>query len=386
MMDGRRALIIGAGIGGLAAGVALRQAGWAIRIHERAGNPRELGFGLGLAPNALSALHELGIAEPVVRRGARVAKIELRCIDGRVLRRLNLPVGLPAVVALRPDVHGALLAAVGDESLRLSSDAVSFSDTSRSVTVHFKDGSTDTGDVLIGADGVYSAIRKCLHPDESPPRPSGFCAVRGVAYGVGDYLGDLSGVGYLDNGIEAATVRASSDAVYWYVSLRARDVADATSQAILERRYPDFESSLRSIVSATKPDDMRFDQLFVRDPLEHWGDKRVTLLGDAAHPLLPHTGQGAAQALEDAVGLGLAVVGSNDVEHALRRYERVRSRRVRPFITMGPRIARVTTTTNVAIRTARTLAIRLAPERLLALSAHRFRRDPHRALRARAVG
>jgi 2-polyprenyl-6-methoxyphenol hydroxylase-like FAD-dependent oxidoreductase len=385
MSDRRTALIIGAGIGGLAAGLSLRRAGWDIRIHERAASPRELGFGLALAPNALSALHELGVAEHVVRAGARLAKIELRRANGRVLRRFNVKVGLPAVVALRSDLHGALLAAVGDDSLKLGSEAVSFSESRRGVTVHFRDGSADTGAILIGADGVHSTVRKRLHPNERSPRPSGFCAVRGVAYGVGDYLGGLSGVGYLDDAIEVATVRASSDAdaVYWYMSLRSQDVTDPAPMTILNQRCGDFEPALRAILLATKPGDMRFDHLFQRDALRTWGVGHVTLLGDAAHLLMPHTGQGAAQALEDAVALGLAMAGSGSVEQALRRYEAVRSRRTRAFIRLGPRIARVTTTSNVAIKAVRSLALRLTPERILALSARSFQRDPHRELRSR---
>ena len=104
MSNARTALIIGAGIGGLAAGVALRRAGWRIRIHERASGLRELGFGLGLAPNALAALNELGVAETVTSAGSRLAKVELRYANGQVLRRLNLQFGLPSVVALRPDL------------------------------------------------------------------------------------------------------------------------------------------------------------------------------------------------------------------------------------------------------------------------------------------
>ena len=385
MSNARTALIIGAGIGGLAAGVALRRAGWRIRIHERASGLRELGFGLGLAPNALAALNELGVAETVTSAGSRLAKVELRYANGQVLRRLNLQFGLPSVVALRPDLYGALLTAVGDEALRLGSEAVSINPGAGDVTVRFKDGSTDTGDVLVGADGIHSVIRKWLHPHERPPRPSGFCAVRGVAYGVGHFLGDLSGVGYLDDAIEAATVRASSDAVYWYVSLRSQDVEETTPQAILNRRCADVEPPLRAIWSATSSDDMRFDQLFERDALRTWGNGRITLVGDAAHPLLPHTGQGAALALEDAVALGLVIAGSGDTARALRQYEVVRRRRTRAFVKLGPRIARITTTKNVAIKTLRALAIRWAPERLLALSARSLQRDPHEKLRPQHV-
>ena len=385
MSRGRTAIIIGAGIGGLAAGLALRRAGWHVRIHERASSPRELGFGLGLAPNALLALSELGVADPVVRAGAEIARVEFRYLNGRVVRRLNLNVGLPSVVALRRDLHGALLRAVGDEAITLGREATSFSETAHGVTVDFTDGGREQGTVLIGADGVHSAVRRSLHPNEPPPRPSGFCAIRGVAYGVGEHLGGLSGVGYLDDGIEAATIRASSDGVYWYMSLRSQDVVGTEPAAILNERWRAFEPGLRAILLATRPDDMRFDLLFERDPLRSWGAGHVTLLGDAAHPMLPHTGQGAAQALEDAVALGLSLGPASDVERALRHYEAVRCRRTAGFARMGRRIARITTTRNVAIRTVRTLGLRWTPAWMLGLVARRFERDPHRELRSMAA-
>jgi 2-polyprenyl-6-methoxyphenol hydroxylase-like FAD-dependent oxidoreductase len=103
-------------------------------------------------------------------------------------------------------------------------------------------------------------------------------------------------------------------------------------------------------------------------------------LGDAAHPVLPHTGQGAAQALEDAVALGLVLSPSKDIGEALRRYEKVRMRRTRKFIKLGPRIARITTTRNALIQALRTFAIRMAPASVIGLAASQTS-DPHRDLR-----
>ncbi len=108
------ALIVGAGIGGLSAGVALQRAGWRVRIFERAPSPRELGFGLALAPNAMAALRELGVADAVKSQSAEPRRAEARRPDGTVLKRVELPPGAlggPTVVALRPALHGALLAA-----------------------------------------------------------------------------------------------------------------------------------------------------------------------------------------------------------------------------------------------------------------------------------
>jgi 2-polyprenyl-6-methoxyphenol hydroxylase-like FAD-dependent oxidoreductase len=137
------------------------------------------------------------------------------------------------------------------------------------------------------------------------------------------------------------------------------------------------------LVAATEDTDLRLDELFVREPLAAWGRGRITLLGDAAHPVLPHSGQGAAQALEDAVALGLVLGREVEPAAALRRYERVRGERTRGIITFGRRVARVTTTKNPLVEGLRNGAIRFAPAFLLKASFKlRPGKDPHAALRA----
>lgn len=381
MEDSHTALIVGAGIGGLAAGIALRRRGWSVRIYERRPSSGELGFGLLLAPNALAALSELGIVESVIGRTAPGTGVEIRRQNGGVIRRFNKQLGGPAVVALRRDLHDALLNAVGPDALNLGSEVVAVYQDQGRIALRLANTKIATGAVLIGADGIGSIVRKQLHPNEAPPRPSGFSAVRGVAYEVRNYLEGLAGIGYLDDGIEAAATAAGSDAVYWYVSLLSDEIpANARSvESILAKRLAGFDPAFRAIVAATRPDDTRYDALFERDPLPKWGAGHTTLLGDAAHPLLPHTGQGAAQALEDAVALGLVLSPSKDIGKALRRYERVRMRRTRTFIKLGPRIARFTTTRSAWIQSFRTFAIRMVPDSVIGLAGRG--RDPHRDLR-----
>lgn len=366
-MSGRKALIVGAGIGGLAAGAALRRAGWAIRIFERASSPRELGFALLLAPNAMAALDALGLGDRIRAAGVGGTRFEVRHPDGRVIRTFRAQPGGRLVVALRPVLHGTLLEIVGADSLVLGSEVVEATTTPVSAALKLRDGRGEEGSIVIGADGVGSAIRKRLHPEEPAPVPSGFVALRGVAKGVAGHLEDLAGVGYLGDGVEAAAARASEDAVYWYLSLLADDVnrGSLEPRAVLERVTAGFEPRFRAITSATEPADMRLDELFQRRPLPTWGAGRITLLGDAAHPVLPHTGQGAAQALEDAVALGTALRDVTDVERALRSYEQLRSSRTRRIIAMGPRIARMTTTHSPFRKLLRTALIRYVPEPIL---------------------
>ena len=268
----RTALIVGAGIGGLAAGVALRRVGWRARIFERAAAPRELGFALNLAPNAVAALRALGVAGRIEAEAHRTRTVELRRLDGRPLKRLDvaaLDAPAPALMALRQTVHGALLDATPAGDLALGSAGAGFEPDGDGVRLVLADGRRERGDVLIGADGLGSAIRRALHPGEPPPRDSGLCAVRGVVRGVTAHLGGLSGAVYLGRGCEAAMIQAGGDAIYWFVSVRASTVASSSpdgpsiARALLARLPPSF----RAVAEASSPDDLRYDALVDRDPI-----------------------------------------------------------------------------------------------------------------------
>ena len=359
----RTALIVGAGIGGLSAAIALRNAGWQVRVFEQADSPRELGFGVGIAPNAVAALHELGVGDTVVACGFQPRRGELRRMDGSVLKRAELPpnaLGGPMLVALRPALHGALLDAVGLDIVTLSSRVTGFHTTAGRASLNVND-STVEGDLLVGADGVASTIRQQLHPDQPPPRDSGIVAVRGAVHGALQHLGDLHAVYYLGRGVESMFVRASDTGIYWFLSL-AKSVAPAgvaDPAAIVRTMAPKFDDSFRAITSAT--DEMRYDELVDRDPLRSWGSGAVTLLGDAAHPLLPHTGQGAAQAIVDAVTLGKALRDSTNLEDSLRGYERQRMPKTAALLAQGRRTARVMATTNPVACYLRELVARAMP-------------------------
>ena len=279
------AIVVGAGIGGLAAGIALRRAGWRVRIFERSAAPRELGFALNLAPNAIAALRRLGVAGPIEADGHRTGLVEIRTAGDRVLKRLDIAAAagpVPSIVALRQTIHGTLLLATpaGDLVAGCAGDDAVL-DGDRAILVR-ADGGRETADLLIGADGLGSAIRRRLHPHEPPPRPGGLIALRGVVRGNVDRLGDRSGVIHLGRGLEAAAIRASADAIYWFVSVplaRVPPGAVATDE-VRARLVSSLPPSFRAIVDSTAPDDVRVDRLVDRDPLAGWGRGAVTLLGE----------------------------------------------------------------------------------------------------------
>ena len=265
------------------------------------------------------------------------------------------------VVALRPALHGALLDAVGLDAMALGNEAAGFSVNGPQVTLRLANGETAEGDLLVGADGAGSIVRAALHPAEPPPRPADIVAVRGAVHGAIHHLKDLSAVYYLGPGVESVIVRASDTGIYWFLSLARELVPDGMRDpaSILARLSPRFDTTFRAITSAT--DDLRCDELVDRDPIPFWGRDVVTLLGDAAHPLLPHTGQGAAQAMVDAVALGKALSGGAEVEPALRAYEHERRQKTATLLGQGRRTARLMRMMNPVGCYLREVVVRLIP-------------------------
>jgi 2-polyprenyl-6-methoxyphenol hydroxylase-like FAD-dependent oxidoreductase len=366
----RSALIVGAGIGGLSAGIALRRAGWDVRIFERSASLRELGFGVGLAPNAMAALADLGVAGEVLARSCEPTCAEARRPDGKVLKRATIPRGVlggPFVVAMRPVLYGALLEAVGIETVTAGAEATGFSESRDRVTLHLATGSSVDGDLLIGADGVHSVIRRQLHPSEPPPRPSRIISVRGAVDGAVGHLGGVDAVYYLGRGIESAFIRASATGIYWFFAVAEELVPKALirlkpdpTSALVAHMAPQFDDTFRAITAATS--ELRCDGVLVdRDPLPSWGAGRVTLIGDAAHPMLPHTGQGAAQAIVDGVTLGMMLSGDTGVERTLRAFEAERQPKTAALVRQGRRTARFMRIRNPIVCYAREIALRAFP-------------------------
>jgi 2-polyprenyl-6-methoxyphenol hydroxylase-like FAD-dependent oxidoreductase len=366
------ALVVGAGIGGLAAALALRQSGRSVRVFERAQDPRQLGFALLLAPNAMAALRKLGIADEVRAAGHVIIHGEMRRPSGEVLRRfdatkVSTALGEDSVCVLRPALHGVLSRALGNESLVLGAKVADFRIVSDGVSLELEHGAPVLGQLLIGADGVGSTIRSALHPTEAPARRAGLLALRGVARNAVQHLGDVSGAQYFGRGVEAGVSRASATDVYWFLCVvsSAPPAPSLDPRSLLDPYLSQFHAPFRALVAATEDAELRVDDLYVRAPLSSWGRGAVSLLGDAAHPMLPHAGQGAAQALEDAVILGGTLRAEAGVEAALRRYERLRIPRTRAISQLSQRNAQMASLRHPLGCWLRDLAVKRLPERAL---------------------
>ena len=337
-----RVLIVGAGIGGLTAAIALRQAGIDARVYEQATELHEVGAGVQLSPNATRILIRLGLGEALAPVGSRPEAIEhRRWEDGRVLLRQPLgelcerTFGAPYYHAYRPDLLAVLSAALPPGVVHLGHRCVAITEGGDAVETRFDNGATAVGDAVIGADGIHSTVRTMLLGPESP-RFSGSIAYRGLvpAERVRDLALPRASTAWLGPGRHFVHYYVAGGRLLNFVAIvPARDwrveswsATGEVSAAVAE--FEGWHPHVRAIIGAA--DRTHRWGLYDRDPLITWATGRIALLGDAAHAMLPFLAQGACQAVEDAAVVTQCVAAAKPamIAHALQKYEAVRQPRV----------------------------------------------------------
>ncbi|MFI6100269.1 FAD-dependent monooxygenase [Lentzea sp. NPDC051213] len=302
-----KAIVVGGGIGGLAAAVSLRRVGWEVVVHERAAVFGEIGAGVGVMPNALRALEWMGVADEARRLGTPRVSGGIRSSDGRWLVRLP-EVGQEKVIAMhRADLHGVLLRALPPEILFNNVEVTSVEELD--------------ADLVVAADGINSRLRAELLPGAPGPVYAGTTAWRGVAPGPRD----LEITQTFGPGGEAGVLPLGDGRVCWFVAA----VAPPSASLDPAELFADWHDPLPDLVSST-PEVIRHD-IYELPPLPTFVSGRVALLGDAAHAMTPYLGQGACMALEDAVTLAAC-------DGDLARYDAVRRPRAQE-VWRGSRMA-----------------------------------------------
>jgi 2-polyprenyl-6-methoxyphenol hydroxylase-like FAD-dependent oxidoreductase len=327
-------LVIGAGISGLATAVALQRRGHDVAVIEERTDTSS-GAGISIWPNALAALDEIGPGDAVRAAGGRVTAGALRWRDGAWLRhpareRLVKALGEPLVVIRRSALTQVLTDALEDGTVHHGVSAEQLVKTAGGVRVTLSDNTTRDASAVIGADGTRSVVARHLN-GALADRYVGYTAWRGVA-GCAidpDVAGEVFGPG-----VEFGHVPLGADRTYWFATERAPagQVAPHGELEYLKARFASWVEPIPSVLAATAPKGVLRNDLYDRDQARQWSRGPVVVVGDAAHPMRPHLGQGGCQGLEDAAVLARFIDGDDDVAAAFARFAAFRRPRVRALV------------------------------------------------------
>lgn len=341
MGDKIHVLIAGAGIGGLAAALALLQKGFDVDVYEQAAELKEVGAGVQISPNGNRALDALGVFETLRALSCKTEAKEIRLWStGQTWNLFDLGAeaveryGFPYITVYRPDLLQVLADAVRarkPDAIHLGRRVRGVSQRDRRVTLNFDKGESVAGDVLIGADGVHSVVRAVLFGADRPTF-SGMIAWRGTIP-----MEDLPprfarsvAINWVGPGGHVVHYPLRAGRLMNFVGVTERSdwhVESWNMRGTSEECAGDFKGwheDIHVLIDRAAPSLFKW-ALMGRDPLDHWTVGRVTLLGDACHPTLPYLAQGAVMAIEDGVVLGRCMEKyGNDVEMALLRYELTR--------------------------------------------------------------
>jgi 2-polyprenyl-6-methoxyphenol hydroxylase-like FAD-dependent oxidoreductase len=363
-----RVLVIGAGIGGLATAIALQRTGCEVLVLEREADQGEIGAGISLWPNAVKALRRLGIGADVEAAGAPAHDAAFRSWRGTQLgasitTRLQGRFGAPLVIVHRARLQAELRRALGSDALQLDAECTALDQDDRGVTVRLANGGVEHGAVAIAADGLRSRARGILFHD-GLPRYAGITAWRGVVP-LDDTLRSRTCSGeWFGHGSLFGVARLNGSQAYWWASARRRESEGeeaAVEKSSLLRAFSGWHDPIPALVEATPSEAIIRTCLYERPPLPRLSVGRIALAGDAAHPMLPNLGQGACQAIEDAVVLADELAASDDVLAALARYSARRARHTGAVVKASRQMSQIAHLRNPLAAGLRNTLLRASP-------------------------
>jgi 2-polyprenyl-6-methoxyphenol hydroxylase-like FAD-dependent oxidoreductase len=383
-MDGKSAVVIGGGIGGLTAAVALRRVGWRVTVLERAARFGEIGAGITLLSNGLRCLDAIGLGDAVRGSGLPMLALGMRTAAGRWLSRidgdgtdLEALMGTTTLTIHRAELHRilhdalpaeALLAGVVTIGIRGGADG-------RPAEVCFRHRDHDAvlhAELVVGADGVHSWVRAQRWPGAPAPVYSGSTTWRAVTLPSSAAVTEMS-LSW-GQGTEFGVMPMIDGRIYWYAAANADEgQRNPDELEALRQRFGTWHEPIPTVLAHTSAQAVLRHDIYRLPKLDSYYRGSVVLLGDAAHAMTPNLGQGGGQALEDAIVLAAAVSRDPDVAAALARYDHQRRPRTQAMSRTATRQLRFGQQLHNSIAVAaRNTAVALTPDRIALLALARY--------------
>jgi 2-polyprenyl-6-methoxyphenol hydroxylase-like FAD-dependent oxidoreductase len=384
-MGDRSAVVIGGGIGGLTAAVALRRVGWRVTVLERAATFGEIGAGITLLSNGLRCLDAIGLGDAVRRSGLPVLALGMRTPAGRWLSRLDgdsasleAQIGTTSVVIHRAELHRILRDALPAEALLagVQTTGIRGGADDGPAEVRFRHRDHDVlldADLVLGADGVHSWVRAQRWPDAPAPVYSGSTTWRAITTPSSAAVTEMS-LSW-GQGTEFGVMPILDGRTYWYAAANANECQRNPDELEeLTRRFGSWHEPIPTVLARTSPEAVLRHDIYWLPKLDSYARGSVVLLGDAAHAMTPNLGQGGGQALEDAIVLAAAVSRiRGDVAAALAHYDHQRRPRTQAMARAATRQLRFGQQLRAPIAVAlRNSAVALTPDRMALLAIARY--------------
>ncbi|WP_186763793.1 FAD-dependent monooxygenase [Planomicrobium sp. CPCC 101079] len=364
-------VIIGGGIGGLCAAAALQKQGISVQVFDA--NPEFLpvGAGIGIGSNAMHALADLGIGEEVFRKGYVLQSLVFQNKNGKLLKSIDFLAlseksGQKNITIHRAHLHRTFIDTLIPGTLHYRKKCISVEQDSERVTAFFADGTHIEADLLIAADGIHSPIRQKILP-KSKPRYAGYTCWRGISDNLGKVEEFTSRELWSTKG-RFGVAPMKDGKIYWFacVNSPARNpLHQNLAPQEVAKLFSHFLESISHIIRTTLPKNMLHHDIMDIKPLARFVYGKVVLLGDAAHATTPNMGQGAGQAIEDAICLANGFEQFADVEQILRFYEEKRVARTAKVIRLSRQIGAAAQLQSLPLAAARDFLFSLIPSVVL---------------------
>jgi 2-polyprenyl-6-methoxyphenol hydroxylase-like FAD-dependent oxidoreductase len=359
-----RIAIVGGGIGGLTVALALREFGFEAEVYEQAPQLLDVGAAIAVWPNAMRVLERLSLGDAIRAHSGEMREIRWLDHRGNLLNRLSIS---DAVALHRADLQSVLLHAVRTTDIHINHSLLSYEQRNDKVIAQFTNGHSAEADFLIGADGIHSDVRAQLLKDDQPIY-RGYTVWRGISSATPTPLPPATAIEIHGRGRRFGIGPVGGARIGWWASSNSTTqhhspTEDAHNELL--HLFKDWYRPAVELIETTSPHSILTTAALDREPTNVWGDKRVTLLGDAIHPTTPNLGQGGCLAMEDAMVLARCFEKYGATEEALRKYESRRYQRTAALTKYSRWYGSVGQSENLLIRIFKKSLLPLAPEAVL---------------------